>query len=348
MASLIAGHFFSSTQVFALNSQKLSELNTFLWAESPTYKTEGFVLYHDNKIVHEKYMVGDISKKYLLWSMSKTVTAFIFGVAEDRGLLNREHYVSQYVPQILKGRKNEQLDFARKLKLKHLLNMTTGFDWNEKYEDDPFNSHVVRMLYFEKNMAKYVWERPFRHEPGKYFYYSSGDTNLISYILKQVMPIEQYNVFPWTSFFEPMQIDAIFEQDAAGVFSGASYVYMAPKDLIKLGLLVLHEGQWEGKQVISKNYMQFAKSMHEGFYEYCEDGKKTYGAQLWLNHPCPKSIHKNLKDGPDDLIMFLGHEGQSIFVFPTQGIVALRLATDKINGFDRNKYVKLILEVFEK
>ena len=94
--------------------------------------------------------------------------------------------------------------------------------------------------------------------------------------------------------------------------------------------------------------MKYATSLANVFKKKCQYSRnKSYGAQLWLNAPCPQYQNPPMQDAPADLVMFLGHAGQSIFVFPSKNIIAVRVAQDKMHVFDRNKYAKLLQEVMQ-
>jgi CubicO group peptidase (beta-lactamase class C family) len=326
-----------------------SKLETFLFKEKANdLVTEQFLLYHEGKVKFEKFETGDRSTRHLLWSMSKSIGSLLFGVAQDRGFIKKSDLISKfYATEIAALSKNQQKDL-NKIKIEHLLEMSSGLDWNEYYEESPFNSNVVRMLYFstKKSTPNYVLKTLKHTMAGKRFHYSSGDTNLLMGAIARSLPKELKEVYPWVFLFDKLGINATFERDAEGNFLASSYVYMSTEDLLKLGVFVMNKGIYKGEQVVSKEYMEYATSLN-GSFNYSDNCKHhtnmTYGAQFWLNIPCPNQ-KKNISSAPKDMIMMLGHGGQSIFIFPTQKIVAVRVARDSGNKLDKNTYVGLIME----
>lgn len=319
-------------------------------APDPGVKTEGLVLYKDGEVLYEKYTVGTKDTRHLMWSMTKSVTSFLFGIAEGKGLISRKDLLYKYFKNEIDTMPQEKAGLFKKITFEHVLSMSTGLDWKEYYENAPFKSSIARMLYFEvpKSTLNYVMKTDVVHNPGSKFYYSSGDTQFLTAALARVIMDKQKDSYPWDWFFDPMEMDAIFEQDGEGVFVGASYMYLKSKDLIKLGLLVLNDGMYQGRQVVPKEYMQYATSLSAVFKHKCQYSRnKSYGAQIWLNAPCPGHMNPPMPDAPGDLVMFLGHAGQSIFVFPSQKIIAVRVAQDRMHALDRNKYAKLIQEIFK-
>ena len=325
------------------------DLHHYLFVE-PDHKmtTEAFVLVHKGKTVYSHFEQGNDQTLHILWSMSKSITSLLFGAAQDRGFISESDFLTKHLSKELKGLSQSQKDKLSKIKMSHVLEMASGLDWNELYEADPFRSHVVRMLYFESvdDVAKYVLKTPAKYRPGTRFSYSSGDTNLINAALKNALPDKLKLTYPWEFLFNPLGIEGIFEKDASGTFLGSSYVYLKTADLVKIGQLILNKGVYQGKRVISKKYISKATSLSKTLKnsEKClREESVNYGYQIWLNHSCPdgKRPYPKLSE---KIIMFLGHGGQSIFVFPEDDVVAVRIARDtKEAAMDREKYGNLIL-----
>lgn len=344
--------FISSLFIFNSYAYEFKKFETFLFEKpDPGMTTEASVVWHKGEKVYEKFEKGDENTLHLLWSMSKSIGSLLFGIAQDKGFINKDVKIIKYFPQIINKMEGEKKEHYEKLTLSHFLHMSSGLDWNEFYESDPFRSHVVNMLYDKSkdSMAEYVLQTPPRYAPGERFYYSSGDTNVFMAALKSALPAELKFTYPWKWFFDPMEMEAIFEQDGSGTFVGSSYAYLKTKDLLKLGQLILNKGKYKGNQIVSEEYINymFDLSPYQKEGRCLEDHYMTYGAQVWLNHKCPNG-KVPFKDVPDDLIMFLGHGGQSIFVIPSLEIVAVRIARDKHKALDKSKYTKMIMEAINE
>jgi CubicO group peptidase (beta-lactamase class C family) len=335
------------------NAYNFSKVEHFLF-EKPDdgMVTEASVIWHKGEKVYEKFETGDENTLHLLWSMSKSIGSLLFGIAQDKGYINKDEKIKKYFPQIINKMTGVMKQHYEKLTLAHFLHMSSGLDWNEFYESDPFRSHVVNMLYDKSkdSMAEYVLATPPRYAPGERFYYSSGDTNVFMAAIKSALPAELKFTYPWQWFFDPMEMEAIFEQDGSGTFVGSSYVYLKTKDLLKLGQLILNKGKYKGKQIVSQEYINYMISLspYQRDGRCLEDHYMTYGAQVWLNHKCPNGKIP-LEGIPDDLIMFLGHGGQSIFVIPSLELVAVRIARDtKDKALEKIKYTKMLMEALNE
>ena len=128
----------------------------------------------DGRLLYERYAGPSRAETpHLTWSVSKSLLATLLGVAEGEGRFQLDDPVARYYPP-----------FARhpEVTLRHLLNWSSGLDWQEDYEFAPLKSSVVAMLYTRgrDDMAGFVAETPPARPPGRRFRYSSGDSNVLA------------------------------------------------------------------------------------------------------------------------------------------------------------------------
>jgi len=292
------------------------------------FNNKALIILKGEREIFSKFYEGNKSTKHLLWSMSKSISSLLFGIAEDKGLISKEAKIDSIFTT------------HHKYSLKELLYMSSGIEWAEVYDKSPFNSDVVRMLYIERKKSIKDYSLSLDLKKEKDFSYSSGDTNIFMAALNKKLKDEDKAIFPWKWLFDPMGIDAIFERDGQGVFIGSSYVYMSSVDLLKIGKLILNDGRYKSKQLISNSYLKFATKINPFSQRKC-DHQMSYGAQFWLNQKCEGQ--KPLKDVPEDAIALLGYEGQSLFVIPSLDLIVLRLAKDK-KKLSLNSYIASVIE----
>lgn len=338
--------FFSSGFSYSLESQK--KLDEFLFQSSKSkINTEAFVLVKDNQVLYENFKVGSKETKQLLWSMSKSISSLIYGIAEDQGYIRKDDSIYKYFKEEINQASKDNINKLKKIKIKDLLGMASGLDWNEFYEESPFSSDVVRMLYFstKSSMANYVLTRSPRYTPGKRFYYSSGDTNLLMASIQRALPDNLKLTYPWEFLFKPLGINGIFEKDKSGTFVGSSYLYLTTDELLKIAKFILNKGKVGDKQILSQDYLNYAFQLTEPMQgkKCLKESSLTYGAQFWLNKSCSNG-EKPFKNLPDNLILLLGHGGQIVYIFPTEKIIAIRIASDYGDRINREKLGELILE----
>lgn len=309
-------------------------------------RTEAFVLIGSGgNLIYERYARGyGPQTRHYGWSMSKTVLAALVGIAEKEGKLRRDARVSD-VAKDFAGRAQ-----LADLRVDHLLRMSSGLDWAENYEYSPLKSTVIAMLYTVgfSDMADYVAGRRQAFAPGTHYRYSSGDTNLLSAVLKAALGAE-YDDYPFNRLFVPLGMtSAVFEQDGSGTYVGSSYVYATARDFARFGYLYLRGGMWNGVRVLPEDWIRYCTQLAPAFFTTtlsAEDKDDRPGASMWLNLDDPqRGLPSPWPDAPRDTFAALGHWGQSIFVIPGRDVVAVRLADDRGPVFDKNRYLKRLLE----
>ena len=315
----------------------LEDLEGVLFPKSQKVRTDMVMIWKDGKIIYEKYARGySQTTRHLSWSMAKTFTSMLIGIAADKGYLNLEDKVQKYFP-----------NFKGDARIHDVLQMSSGIKFKERYAGIPTNEDVTKMLYLDgvkTGFAEYVVSLPLRKEkPGEHFYYSSGDSNLLMAILKKSLPKnEDYNQWPWKVLFDPLGLDITFEQDATGVFVGSSYIYAKASDYLKVAKLLVDGGAYQGKQIISKEYVKKMFEVAPGVLKAAAKGtfpNRAYSMHAFLNHPIPsRGYSYRFPHLPSDTLMFSGYQGQVIAVSPSQKLIIIRLGMDRGRSLSKKNF----------
>lgn len=195
------------------------------------------------------------SSQLLSWSMAKSMLHMIIGTLVDEGRLDPDAPAS--VPE-WRGKD----DPRGAIRLRDLLAMRDGLAFVEVYEIGE-TSHVIEMLFGEgkEDMAAFTAQLPLAHEPGTFFNYSSGTTNVLSRIVAdQVGYGEAYRQYLEQRLFGPLGMtSAVATFDPTGVFVASSFVHATALDFAKFGLLYLRGGEWDGRQLISRAWVDTAQ-----------------------------------------------------------------------------------------
>ncbi len=315
---------------------------------SSQFSTDALLIYKDGKIVYEKYANGyTASTPHPLWSVTKSISMAIFGLAEAEGKISSEDRVIQWYPQAHAKAWGD-------VQLSHLLEMTSGVSWSEAYEKNPLVSSVVSLLYKEssfRDMPAFRLSQTQKEAPaGERFNYASGDTNLMMGALKKALG-SSYDSYPWRSLFDPLGMTSFtFMQDTAGNFIGSSYGMCTGRDLLKFAQLFLNHGVWQGKRILPEAWVKKAFTPSSAFSELRLHHRpmEAYGMSWWLNTPVPTAqIGKEISNAPADAYSAQGHYGQYLFIVPSQKLIVVRLATDKNgNRIDLNRFFGFIQRLF--
>lgn len=271
------------------------------------------VVVHDGRIVGERYGHGFSETTPLLgWSMTKTVTAALVGRLIEEGRLPRD----------ADGLFTRWSDDEREaIGIDDMLAMTSGLAFNEDYGDV---TDVTRMLYLEPDMADFAAGRPLAGEVGETFSYSSGTSVMLSRIWQDTYD-DQSDALAWPreSLFAPLGMDsALVEADARGTFVGSSYMYATARDWARFGQFLLHEGRWDGAQLLPEGYVDWMRAPTEA-------SNGAYGRHVWLHGPTAGTPQGEDPDAgfdlPGDAFWLLGHDGQSVAVIPSRDLVVVRM-----------------------
>ncbi len=306
-----------------LNAAVDSVMNA-TYKNKPAYTRAVLILY-DGKIIAEKYAPGFNRNTVMLgWSMSKSLTGAMIGILVKEGKLN----INTPAPVAeWKGTDKE------KITIKDLLQQSSGLDFVEEY-DRP--SDVTKMLFSKGDMAAYTASRPLQHIPGTVFNYTSGNTNILSRIIRNTVGESEYAGFPYKELFHKINAYSfMLEPDASGTYIGSSYSYGTARDFARFGLLYYNNGMWNGEQLLPASWVAASR-------QPCAANKlHWYGYQFWLNGVDENDTTKRrFNDVPADLFFCNGFGGQGVFIIPSEKLIVVRMGLKEI---DRNKFLKEVI-----
>ncbi len=311
-------------------------------------RTDGFVVVRHGCLVAEGYARGYTREtRHLAWSVSKSVSNVLYGIAVRQGVIEMRAPAARYYPPL-------DREGHRDITLEHLMFMSSGLEWSEGYEASPLKSSVIAMLYTSgrADMARYTAEQPLESPPGTVWEYSSGTTNLLMGILKEVLGPERYARFPWEELFDPVGMrSAVFERDRSGTFVGSSYFYATPRDMARFGYLVLRDGVWGDRRILPRDWVAHYTQIAPAYRTLDPDRRESGlhpGGHWWVNRPDPESgLEAPFAEVPEDTFAALGHWGQSIVVIPSLDLVVVRTGDDRDHTFQLEKWLTLLVASVE-
>ena len=189
-------------------------------------------------------------------SISKSVVSLLIGIAQQQGKLGSiDTPVLSYLPA---NEKPAQMDPGwGRITLRHLLTMSSGLEWQE---DGVFGNQT--RMEFSSDQARYVLARSIAQAPGVHYRYISGNTVLLGHVLEHVtgMDLESY---ARQVLFEPLGIrDLEWRKGRDGHAFAHAGLRLRPRDLIKIGHLVLDGGRWNGRQIVPQAWVQDSTQSH--------------------------------------------------------------------------------------
>jgi CubicO group peptidase (beta-lactamase class C family) len=237
---------------------------------------------------HPYYRRGDL---HTLQSVTKTITSVVIGTAVQRG-----EFPSLDTPVLsfFDTTKVKNIDDRkRRVKLRHLLTMTGGFDWNENLPYvDPRNSAIGMEASYD--WITFAIDFPMAREPGAQFNYSSGETQLLSHIFWKATgtDIEEYAS---RHLFGPLGIERWFwKRTPMGIVDTEGGLYLAAPDLARIWYLFMKNGNWNGKQIVSADWVR--QSVTPAIRVGNAPNAPSYGLKWWL-YPSPVDSSKFVWSG---------------------------------------------------
>ena len=284
----------------------------------------GVVVIRHGVLVYEHYLAGDDLRGWTpvgvvphdantlhnIQSITKSVVALLVGIAFDRGWLKDiDAPIFSFFPEYADLRTPEK----DRITLRHLLSMTSGLDWPERALSINNPANILRRARLAPDPYRAVLERSVGAPPGTAWNYNSGGVWLLGRILKKVsgLPLDQ---FAKEALFEPLGIkDWAWERFSNGDPYVSGGLQLRPRDLAKLGQLVLDGGVWQGRQIVSVGLIKEMTTRHspkEMWFGFA----RGYGYLWWLGR---SSIGRR----DIDWVGSLGWGGQRLFVVPEFSLV---------------------------
>lgn len=291
------------------------------------------------QVLYEQYGIGhDEEELHVCWSATKTFTALAVGFAADEGLLDIHAPLIQYLPQ---DALPDSLDERwQRITLDNVLCMTSGLRFDSVTDRTRGNEDFSPL--------QTILERGFRDEPGHRWRYNNCDSYLAAVAVEQVTG-KALDAYLEEKLFTPLGIyNWAWEKDRDGHCPGGYGLHITTESLAKMGLFILQEGQWEGRQLLSKEWIAEMTAVHSWqdpdnipteeqqsmSYELgASDWRSGYCYQMWVCR-APGATRAD------------GMWGQYVIILPDKDAVCVMttLCTDRsaqMDAFWRNVYEKL-------
>ena len=219
-----------------------------------------------------------------VWSVTKSVTGILVGIAVDEGLLTVDQTLAELLPEHAAAMTDEE----KAVTLKQLLTMTAGFPT----DDDILNTAV-------EDTVPLILTYGLIEEPGAAFHYSNSSAHLVAAVLRHAIDGSILD-YARERLFEPLGIDTnpawegwdlgpsggyeeagfAWPTDRSGVHLGFAGLKLTAPDMVKLGELYLNEGSWQGRQIVSAEWVHASTTSQLTAEQEASDG--PYGYLWWM------------------------------------------------------------------
>jgi CubicO group peptidase (beta-lactamase class C family) len=252
-------------------------------------------------------------------SVTKSVMTTLIGIAADQGKLDLDAPMLSFFPDRDIANRDARKE---RITVRHLASNTAGMECIH-HPDEPTN----RAMHASPDWVQFTLDLPMVAEPGTTFAYCSPGMHLLSAILQQATGMSTLE-FARVNLFEPLGItDVQWPADPQGITNGHGELYLHPHDAAKLGFLWLHGGEWDDKQIVSREWLRAASQTQITTGPgYSED----YGYGMWIGRP----------DEETSYFAADGRGGQKVLVIPALNLIVVTTG----GGFDFDEAVKYLVE----
>ena len=292
-------------------------------------------------IIKDGYIIaswGDTKRVDMTFSVTKSYLSAITGIAVDKNLIRSEKdFVSNYVwDKTFDGEKNSLITWE------HLLNQSSDWFGNlfgiNHWEDRPDTSKSID-----------EWRSEPQKQPGTHYKYNDVRVNVLAYSLLQVFreslpkvlkntimdPINASDTWRWFGYENSwVNIDGVKTQSVSGGGHNGGGIFISSEDHGRFGLLFLNNGIWDGKRVISKEWIQKSITPSETNPEY--------GYMWWINSELGEDYQTtDWKNVPTNIFYGSGFGGNKVIIIPDENMVVVG------RWFGRNTestFIKMILD----
>lgn len=291
--------------------------------------TVAYLVIRNDSILYEQYFNRyDQASVVPSFSIAKSFVSALVGIAIDEGhIKSTMEPVTRYLTDL------DEATFGN-ITIEHLLNMRSGIRFNEGYFN-PFGD--VAKYYYGVNMKKYIRKHTIRQAPDQSFDYISLNTQLLSLVVEKATG-KTIDAYLQEKIWQPlgMEYDATWSVDSRknGTVKAFCCLNARARDFAKFGRLYLHNGNWNGRQIVSEEWVRrstvFDKNLNNFIYSYqwwhtvdarpLIEGEQTAGLYRISTAAEGKYL---ITPGPDFYAQ--GILGQFVYVYPTKNMIVVRM-----------------------
>lgn len=280
----------------------------FIELKSEKHEIHSILVVKDEELILEEYFdTYSRNTQHDLRSVTKSIRSILAGIAIDKGYIESLDdpflkYLKSHSPKKNKDHRKEEIS------IRDLMTMSTGLecnDWDRKSKGQEDR------VYKKKDWIQYTLDLPVVNDPGEVSNYCSMGAILLAEIISQSSGME-IDEFAQVYLFKPLGIENVSwgHTSKKKIISSGKRVFMTPRDMAKIGQLILNEGNWKGKQIVSADWVNQSTTAKTKITNI------DYGF-LWWNIPF------KYKDQIFSSVVGTGNGGQYIMILSDLNLIAV-------------------------
>ena len=288
---------YATPEEMGLDSSRLEDMVDDINSQPSNIQLDSVVIIKNGYLVFEEYF-NEYTKDtpHIIYSCTKSIVSTIFGIAHENGVIPS---LETRLLDIFPDRAPANMDkWKESITLRDLLMMSGGFNacdsWLYEWEN-------LGLLHDAPDAVDFALDLPMAFEPGSRFEYTNSVSHLLSCIITEKTGVSAAE-YGEEHLFDPLGITLDqWDTDNMGRNWGYNRIYITPHEMAKIGYLFLNEGEWDGEQIISTDWVREATRHRLDANLF--DG---YGYQWWVG---------------DGYYTAMGYMGQFIRVYPEHEMI---------------------------
>ena len=294
-----------------IDGEALKDIYKYVHEDYNIWQIRSLLVIKDNRLVAESYMKdnNDITNLRAVWSCTKQVTGILTGIAIENGIIDSvSDQISKYLPQTLNTNKAG-------ITIENLLMMKSGIN----FSNSGYNGDISKLLRGEPSQSlNYILGLGMRSNPGTQFHYNDGDPHIISAILQERTG-KTMKDWAKETLFDRIGITRLqWLTYKDGITFGAIGIYTTPRELGKIGQLVLNDGMWGSENIVSSSWINAMTSSKVPDNE-TNNTNITFGYLWW-------------KDTVRSVMYTWGQGGQFVFINKDKNLIVVITSEHDTDG----------------
>lgn len=311
-------YFFIKSSKKYLDSLKFSHgknRSSYLYEILKNSGTTAFIVIRNDTLIYEKYL-NDYYRNSIntSFSVAKSITSLITGITIDEQYITSVNDpVTKYIPEMIKTDSR-----YKELRISQLMDMRSGMQFKD--HDLPWGDKPK--AYYYPDLRKRILELPLESNPGGGFKYNSYNPILLGMIIEkasQMSPAKYFEMKLWNQMGMEYSGSWSMDSEASGMTKMESGLNIRAIDMAKFGRLILNNGNWNGKQLISTEWLDYSFGISEK-YKLTDYADNLYYRNFWWIY-----AEKNKFSYQISCIAGTGHLGQYLFIFPKEKTIIVRM-----------------------
>jgi CubicO group peptidase (beta-lactamase class C family) len=231
-----------------IDEEALKDVYRYVHAKENVWQIRSLLVFRNNKLIAESYMkdFGDRTTLHPIWSCTKQFIGILTGIAVDKGLISVGDKISEHLPQV------SNYPDKSMITIENLLMMKSGIDYN----NDGYNGEDTKLAReIPDNSLDFILDLDMHSSVGTQYRYKNSDPHLLSAIIQEKVGKTTRD---WAQevLFDKIGITRLeWRTYKDGITFGGFGILTTPREMGKIGQLVLNDGMWAGEQIVTKDWI---------------------------------------------------------------------------------------------